>query len=179
MIAYLGAPDFMQMAYAAVFALLAAYGLSWTMDKLFLRRLVRDRVACIAYGCSAVFVLLMLGATFVLTRMNPYIAGPIIIPQVGYAISFLLGCAAAAGLRMAVYSHYEGNLDEEIVFDPDYDDQALYDQEVLAWDEKHGAKNYLRRHWVGHLSLPVSYWVNGALLPVLVLVLVEVAAYHA
>src|SRR3954452_12584119 len=118
MIAYVGTPDLMQMAYAAVFALLAAYGLSWTMDRLFLRRLVRDRVAGIAYGCSAVFLLLMLGATFVLTKMNPFVRGPIIIPPIGYAISFLLGTLAAGGLRLAVYSNYEGNLDEEIVFDP-------------------------------------------------------------
>ena len=42
-------------------AVLLAYSLSWAMDKAFMRRLVRDRVAGIAYGCTLVFLLLMGG----------------------------------------------------------------------------------------------------------------------
>lgn len=174
---YWGDPDFSQMAVAAVVAVLLAYSLSWAMDKAFMRRLVRDRVACIAYGCTFVFLLLMGGATLLLTWTSPFVEGPIIIPAVGYAISFLLGTAIAGALRMAVYSHYEGNLDEEIVFDPDYSDPALYDHEVLAWDEQNSGSNYLRRHWVGHLPLPVSYWVNGALLSALILAAAELLTY--
>ena len=176
---YWGDPDFSQMAVAAVVAVLLGYGLSWAMDKAFMRRLVRDRIACIAYGCILVYLLLMGGATLLLTWTSPFVGGPVIIPAVGYAISFLLGTAIAGALRMAVYSRYEGNLDEEIVFDPNYDDLSLYDHEVLAWDETNQGRNYLRRHWVGHLSLPVSYWVNGVVVPALVLVAAELIAYEA
>jgi hypothetical protein len=47
---------------------------------------------------------------------------------------------------------------------------------VLAWDEKHGHKNYFQRHWAGHLSLPLSYWVNSALLSALIAAAVEFLA---
>ncbi len=173
---YVAAPDLARMGLAGLGALLLSFGLSWAMDRLFLRRLVKDRIACIAYGCIFVFLLLMGGTTFYLTRTTPYRLHSIIIPPVGYAICFLLGCALAGYARMAIYSRYEGNLDEAIVFEPDYDDPRLYDEQVLAWDEKHGHRSYLLRHWVGHLSLPVSYWVNGALLPALILALVEFIA---
>ena len=55
-----------------------------------------------------------------------------------------------------------------LVFDPDYDDLSRYDEEVNDWDEKNCGRGYFRRHWVGHLPLPVAYWVNGAMLSALV-----------
>jgi hypothetical protein len=171
-----GTPTFGAMAAAAGIALLFAFLLSWGLDKAFLRRLVRDRIACIAYGCAAAFLLLMGGGTWLLTATSGFEGKPIIVPPVGFAIAFLLGVALAGAARMAIYSRYEGNLDEAIVFDPDYSDLSLYDHEVLAWDDKHGHKNYFVRHWVGHLPLPLSYWVNGALLPALILFLVELGA---
>jgi hypothetical protein len=67
---------------------------------------------------------------------------------------------------MVVYGRdYETNDDQES-FEPDWNDLSLYDEQVLAFEEKHAHKNYLRRHWAGHLSLPVSYWVNGFLLSI-------------
>ena len=165
------------MAAATALAALLGFSLSWAMDKAFMRRLIRDRVAGIAYGCCAVFLLLMAGMTLLLTLMSPFEGGPVIIPPIGYAISFLAGTGIAFGIRLTIYSRYDDNLDEEIVFDPDYDDLSLYDQELNAWDEKHGHKGYLRRHWVGHLPLPLSYWVNGALLSALILLAAELLTY--
>lgn len=34
-------------------------------------------------------------------------------------------------------------------------------------------RSYLARHWRGELSLPVSYWVNGCLVSVLILAIVQ------
>ncbi|HEX5183090.1 MAG TPA: hypothetical protein VFW19_08050 [Allosphingosinicella sp.] len=174
--AFLEASAFGAIAAGAGAALVFAFLLSWGLDKAFLRRLVRDRIACIAYGCVLAFLLLMGGTTWLLTATGDYYGRPIIIPPLGIAIAFLIGVALAGAARMAIYSRYEGNLDEAIVFDPDYNDLSLYDHEVNAADDEHGHKNYFVRHWVGNLPLPISYWVNGALLPSLILFLAELAA---
>jgi hypothetical protein len=76
-------------------------------------------------------------------------------------------------IRTILYGREYEEGDEELVFDPDIYDQAQYDEEVLEWDEKNRGRNYLQRHWAGHLSLPVSYWLNGALLSALILAAVE------
>ena len=39
-----------------------------------------------------------------------------------------------------------------------------YIHEELDWRDT-GDENYLVRHWKGHLPLPVSYWVNGIVIP--------------
>jgi hypothetical protein len=175
---FFGNEDFSHFAVAAVASALIGYAVPWALDRLLLRRVMADRVAAIALGGAFVFLALMAGTTVYLTWTSPFFERPIIIPPVGFAISFLLGTAAAGAARLAVYSHYEQNLDEPIVFEPDYDDLSRYDAELDAWDEKHGHKNYLSRHWAGHLSLPLSYWVNGALLSVVVFGAAEFLAHR-
>jgi len=160
--------DFTHFGLAALAAAAIGYAVPWTLDRLILRRLMADRVASIALGGAFVFLLLMGGTAFYLTRTSPFPDHPIIIPPVGFAVSFLLGTAAAGAARLAIYSHFDSNLDEPIVFDTDPGDLSQYDDELNAWDEKHGHKNYFRRHWTGHLSLPVSYWINGGLLSALI-----------
>lgn len=176
---YLYAPDFVHMAGAAAATVLVGYALTWAMDALFLKRLVDDRIAGIAFGCGLAFLLIMAAATAFLTwyaGSNPFEYGPIVIPHIGFAISFILGLFAVGAIRTIRYGREYEEGDEELVFDPDIYDQAQYDEEVVAWDEKNRDKNYLQRHWAGHLSLPVSYWVNGALLSALILAAVEYLA---
>ncbi len=176
---YLYTPDFVHMAGAAAATIPIGYLLTWAMDALFLRRLVDDRIAGIAFGCGLAFILIMAAATAFLTwyaGSNPFEYGPIVIPHIGFAISFILGLFAVGTIRMILYGREYEQGDDELVFDPDIYDQAQYDEEVLAWDERNRGRNYLQRHWAGHLSLPVSYWVNGALLSALILAAVEYLA---
>ena len=42
--------------------------------------------------------------------------------------------------------------------------QVSYVKEQLDWRDTAG-ENYILRHWRGHLSLPISYWVNGLVIP--------------
>ncbi|HEX8378977.1 MAG TPA: hypothetical protein VF619_00335 [Allosphingosinicella sp.] len=174
---YILAPEWSHLGLATAAAFLLGYLLCWGMDRVFLKRLVDDRIAGIALSSALAFVLIMAAATVALTwmvRSQPYILGrPIVIPPFPYAVSLIFGLAAVGVVRMIRYGREYEEGEEELVFDPDIYDQAQYDEEVLAWDEKHRHKNYLRRHWAGHLSLPVSYWVNGALLSVLILAAVE------
>ena len=177
---YILAPQWSHLAGATAAAFVVGYALCWTMDRLFLKRLVDDRIAGITLACGLAFLLIMAAATFVLTwiaRSDPFVVGrPIVIPPLPYAISFILGLAAVAVLRTILYGREYEQGEDQLVFDDDIYDQAQYDEEVLAWDEKHGHKNYFRRHWAGHLSLPVSYWVNGALLSALIAAAVEFVA---
>ncbi|MET1112474.1 MAG: hypothetical protein ABWX67_13205 [Allosphingosinicella sp.] len=173
---YLYAPDFVHMAAAAAATVPVGYFLVWAMDALFLKRLIDDRIAGIAFGCGLAFLLIMAGASAFLcwqAGSNPFDRGPIVIPHIGFAISFILGLFAVGTIRMILYGREYEEGDDELVFDPDIYDQAQYDEEVLAWDEKNRGRNYLQRHWAGHLSLPISYWVNGALLSALILAAVE------
>jgi hypothetical protein len=173
---YLYAPELIHMAAAAAATIPVGYALSWGMDALFLRRLIDDRIAGIALGCALAFLLLMGSATAFLTwyaGSNPFEYGPIVIPPIGYAISFILGLAAVGAIRTIRYGRDYEESDEALVFDADIYDQAQYDEEVLAWDERNRGRNYFQRHWAGHLSLPVSYWVNGAILSALILAAVE------
>jgi len=39
-----------------------------------------------------------------------------------------------------------------------------YVNRELDWQDT-GDENYIVRHWLGHLPLPISYWVNGVLIP--------------
>ncbi|HEX8063297.1 MAG TPA: hypothetical protein VF535_08775 [Allosphingosinicella sp.] len=169
-------PDLIHIAAAAAAAIPVGYALTWAMDKAFLRKLVDDRIAGIALGCAIAFLLMMAAATALLCwgiGSNPFRSGPIIVPPIGFAIAFLLGLAAVGAIRTVLYGREYVEGDDELVFDSDIYDRAQYDEEVLAWDEKNRGRNYLRRHWAGHLSLPVSYWVNGALLSALILAAVE------
>lgn len=159
-----GTPGFGQMAVAALVAAILGYALSWTVDRLLVRRLTDDRVGGIALSCAVAFLLLMGATTFLLTHNSPFENGPIIIPPLGYAVAFLIGVTIAGVRRMADYSRAYAENDDQQLFEPDWNDLSLYDEEVLAFDEKHGHKNYFRRHWAGHLPLPVAYWINGALL---------------
>src|SRR5829696_4169233 len=158
---YILAPEWSHLAGATAVAFVLGYLLCWGMDKLFLKRLVDDRIAGITLGCGLAFLLIMAIATVVLTwivRSDPYIAGsPIVIPPFAYAVSFIFGLAAVAVIRTIRYGREYEEGDDQLVFDEDLYDQAQYDEEVLAWDSKHGHKNYFRRHWAGHLSLPLSY----------------------
>jgi hypothetical protein len=170
------APDLVHVAAAAAAAIPVGYVLTWAMDKAFLRKLVDDRIAGIALGCGIAFVLLMAGGTALLSwgvGSNPFRGGPTLIPPIGFALAFILGLAAVGAIRIVRYGREYEEGDEELVFDADIHDRAQYDEEVVAWDEKNRGRNYLLRHWAGHLSLPVSYWVNGALLSALILAAVE------
>lgn len=40
-----------------------------------------------------------------------------------------------------------------------------YRAEEVDWQASAADENYVVRHWRGHLSLPVSYWVNAVLIP--------------
>ncbi|HYG46666.1 MAG TPA: hypothetical protein VD846_01880 [Allosphingosinicella sp.] len=179
---YILAPEWSHLGLASAAAFILGYALCWSMDKLFLRKLVDDRIAGIALSCGLAFVVIMVLASVGLTwfvRSQPYIAGrPIVIPPFPYALSLIFGLAVVGVIRTILYGREYEEGDEELVFDPDIYDQAQYDEEVLAWDEKHGHKNYFQRHWAGHLSLPVSYWVNNALLSALIAAGVEYAAHR-
>jgi hypothetical protein len=172
-------PDLIHIAAAAVAAIPVGYALTWAMDKAFLRRAVDDRIAGIALGCAIAFLLMMAAGTALLTwslGSNPFRGGPTMIPPIGFAIAFILGLAAVGAIRTVLYGREYEEGDEELVFDADLYDQAQYDEEVLAWDEKNRGRNYLQRHWAGHLSLPVAYWVNGAILSAAILAAVEYLA---
>lgn len=166
-----GTPGYGQLAAAFAVAVVFAYLLAWAMDLLVFRRLRSDRVAGIALSCALAFVLLMAGTTFILTWNSPFFHRPIIVPPFSFAICFVLGAALAAAIRMRVEAAEYERGDYEEVFDA-YDSNA-HDWEVVEWDDRNSGKSYIRRHWVGHLSLPVSYWVNGALLSALILVAAE------
>lgn len=174
---YILAPEWSHLGLATAAAFVIGYLLCWGMDKLFLKKLVDDRIAGIALSCAVAFVVIMAAATAGLTwfvRSQPYIAGqPIVLPPFPYAISLIFGLAVVGVIRTILYGREYEEGDEELVFDPDIYDQAQYDEEVLEWDEKNRGRNYLQRHWAGHLSLPVSYWINGALLSALILAAVE------
>jgi len=176
---YILAPEWSHMAAAAVGAFVLGWLLCWAMDKLFLKELVDDRIAGIALSCCVAFVVIMVWATVGLTWLawsDPFIAGrPIVIPPFPYAVSLIFGLALVGIVRTILYGREYEEGDEELVFDPDIYDQAQYDEEVLAWDERHRHKNYFRRHWAGHLSLPVSFWINSALLSALIAAAVEFA----
>ena len=162
--------DFPHLAAATLAAIVLGYLLSWGMDRLFLKRLIADRIAGIVLSCAIVFLLLMAATSLYLTLTLPdYVVPAIVVPPLGYAISFLIGLAVAGALRMRAYGkEYEAG-DEQMVFEPDPNDLSIYDEELNAWDDKYAGRNYFSRHWAGHLSLPVSYWVNGALLSALIL----------
>ncbi|MBV9931554.1 MAG: hypothetical protein JO013_11505 [Alphaproteobacteria bacterium] len=176
----IGDPSFTEMAVAAVIAFLFAYGFSWALDKWLLRRLLADRIAGIALGGVAAFVTLMAAGTALLTsRIHVFgNSSAIVVPPIQFVLTFLGGTFAASALRMVVYAREYEKGEDQLVFDPDYDDLSRYDDEVNDWDEKNRGRSYLRRHWVGHLPLPLSYWVNGALLSALVLGIAEYLAYR-
>jgi hypothetical protein len=169
-------PDLIHIAAAAVAAIPVGYVLTWAMDKAFLKKVVDDRIAGIALGCAIAFLLMMAAGTALLTwslGSNPFRGGPTMIPPIGFAIAFILGLAAVGAIRTILFGREYEEGDGELVFDADIYDQAQYDEEVIAWDEKNWGKNYLLRHWAGHLPLPVAYWVNGAILSALILAAVE------
>lgn len=165
--------DWRYLAGALVGSIGFGYFISWVLDRLILKRLIEDRLSGIALSYALTFVLLMAATTAYLTMTSPFPERPVIIPPIGFFIAFVAGLGLAGALRIRAYSaEYEHN-DDQAVFDVDDSDQSLYDDEVLRWDEKHGHRNYLYRHWVGHLSLPVSYWVNSALLSAVLLAATE------
>jgi hypothetical protein len=176
----IGEPGSREMAVATVIAFLFAYALSWGLDRLVLRRLIADRIAGIALGGVAAFLCLMGAGTALLTaRIHVYGEGRhLIVPPVQYVLTFLGGTFAAGALRMVVYSREYERGEDQLVFDPDYDDLSRYDEEVNDWDDRNRGRSYLRRHWVGHLPLPLAYWVNGALLSMLLLALAEFLTYR-
>ncbi|HMJ93529.1 MAG TPA: hypothetical protein VK472_05480 [Allosphingosinicella sp.] len=161
-------PGFAQLGAAALVAAVLGYALSWLIDRIFFRRFTSDRVGGIALSSAASFLILMGGATLFLTWTSPFVNGPIIIPPLGYAIAFLVGVALAGARRMVEYGRAYARNDDQESFEPDWNDLSLYDDELTAFDAKYGSRNYLLRHWAGHLSLPLSYWINGALLSVAV-----------
>jgi hypothetical protein len=171
------APEWSDMAVATVAAFILGWLLCWAMDKLFLKESVDDRIAGIALSCAVAFVVIMFWATVALTvlvRLNPYIvAGSIVVPPLPYVISLLVGLAAVGIVRTILYGRDYERGEEQLVFDEDLYDQAQYDEEVLDWDERHRHKNYLSRHWAGHLPLPVAFWINSVLVSVLVAAAVE------
>lgn len=169
-------PTWWELGGAVVVAALFGYLLAWAMDRLLFRRLNSDRVAGIALSCAIAFVLLMAGTTVMLTRMSPFADGPIIIPPLSFALCYVAGTAIAAAIRMRIEAAEYESGDYEEVFDG-YDTSA-HDWEVVEWDDRNSGRNYFRRHWVGHLSLPVSYWVNGALLSTIVLAATEFLSYR-
>ena len=174
---FLMAPTLVHLLLAVGGAAVIGYALSWGMDRLFLRRVVQDGVTSISLSCALAFVLLMGGMTFLLNWTKPYyVASGILVPPLGFAISFLAGLAVVGALRMHAYGDEYEQGDDHAVFDVDLDDQSLYDEEVLAFDARVGKRNYLRRHWAGHLSLPLSYWVNGVLLAAIIATAAEFVA---
>jgi hypothetical protein len=176
---FIFAPQWSHLAAAGIGGFVLGYLLCWAMDKLFLKETVDDRIAGIALSCGVAFLVIMAWATAVLTWLawsDPFIAGrPIVIPPFPYAISLIFGLVLVGVIRTILYGRAYAAGEEELVFDPDIYDQSQYDEEVLAWDERHRHKNYLSRHWAGHLSLPVSFWINGALLSALIAAVVEYA----
>lgn len=177
---YILAPEWIHLGAATAGAAILGYLLCWAMDALFLKRVVDDRIAGIALACCLAFVLMMAAGTVGLTwivRSDPYIYGkPIVIPPFPYAVSLILGLAIVGVIRTIRYGREYEEGDDQLVFDEDLYDQAQYDEEVLAFDEKHAHKNYFQRHWAGHLSLPLSYWINSALVSALIAAAVEYAA---
>ena len=167
---YLHVPGLGHIIAAAIAAFVLGYAIVWLVDRYVFRQVTDDRIAGIALACALAFILMMTGASLVEARLAPGLTDSIfIVPHYRYALSFLFGIAGAGVLRTKLYSReYEAN-DDQLYFAPDYDDQSLYDAEVLTWDQKNAGRNYFRRHWSGHLSLPVSYWVNGALFSILAL----------
>ncbi|MEA3054415.1 MAG: hypothetical protein QOG72_3318 [Sphingomonadales bacterium] len=173
---YIFAPEWGHLAAATAGAFVLGWLLCWVMDKLFLRHLVDDRIAGIALSCCVAFLVMMAWGTVGLTWLvwsTPYLAGGIVIPPFPYAVSLIVGLAAVGVVRTILFGRDYEEGEEELVFDEDLYDQAQYDEEVLAFDERHRHKNYFRRHWAGHLSLPVSYWINSALLSALIAAAVE------
>ena len=168
-----GTPGLAHLAAAAVAAAILGYALSWIIDRLFFKRFTSDRVGGIALSSAAAFLLLMGGATLFLTWTSPFLNGPVIIPPLAYAIAFLIGVAIAGARRMVEYGREYAQNDDQELFEPDWNDLSLYDDELTAFDEKYAGRNYVLRHWAGHLSLPLSYWVNGALLSVAVIAAAE------
>jgi hypothetical protein len=175
---YIFAPEWSHLAGATAAAFILGWLLCWLMDKLFLKELVDDRIAGIALSCCLAFLVIMVWATIALTWIvwsYPYLVGGIVIPPLPYTLSLILGLAAVGVVRTILYGRDYEQGEEELVFDEDLYDQAQYDEEVLAFEERHRHKNYLRRHWAGHLPLPVSFWINSVLVSVLIAAAVEYA----
>jgi hypothetical protein len=174
---YILAPEWSHLAAATAAAIVLGWLICWAMDKLFLKEVVDDRIAGIALSCAVAFVVIMFWASVALTwfvRSQPYVAGsPIVVPPLPYAISLILGLAVVGIVRTILYGREYEEGEEELVFDPDIYDQAQYDEEVVAWDEQNRHKNYLGRHWAGHLPLPVTFWINFVLVATLVAAAVE------
>jgi len=166
----LGAPGYGEMAIAALAAFVIGYAIIWGLDRLLLRRLIADRIAAIALLGALSFLLMMaLGSAYFTHLARAFSAVGMVLPSIEYVFCFLGGTFAAGGLRMALYTREYEHGDDELVFEPDYDDLSRYDDELNAWDEKNRGRSYFRRHWAGHLPLTLSYWVNGALISVLIL----------
>src|SRR5688572_29433686 len=104
---YILAPEWSHLGLATAAAFVLGYLLCWGMDKLFLKRLVDDRIAGIAMGCGLAFVLIMAAATVGLTwfvRSQPYIAGrPIVLPPFPYAVSLIFALAVLGVIRTIRY----------------------------------------------------------------------------
>lgn len=154
----------------------AGYLVSYLLDHFVLRHVIKDRFSSILASCTLVFIALMLGMTFYLTSTSPFEDGPVIIPPLTTALGLLLAVTFVGVVRIKRYSDAYVYNDDQAVFDPDLDDLSRYDEEVNAWDEKNGGRNYFHRHWAGHLPLPLSYWVNGALLSGMIVVIGEAVA---
>jgi hypothetical protein len=169
-------------------AVLAGYLLSYLYDRLILRRFSEDRFSSIIGSCVLTFLTLMGATTIYLTMTTPFPGqlyvpggspapgGPIIIPPITFFLGYFVAVALVGAVRANRYGkEYEYN-DDQLVFDPDLDDQSLYDDEVNRWDEKNAGRNYFHRHWAGHLPLPLAYWVNSFLLTIVIVIIAEVIA---
>jgi hypothetical protein len=165
--------DFAKWAGVVLAAVAVGYPLSFLLDRFILRLLINDRFSSILASCTLLFIALMAGTTIYLTQASPFVDGPIIIPPLPVALGFLIAMTAVGVVRVKRYSDAYVYNDDQAVFDVDLDDQSLYDDEVNAWDEKNSGRGYFRRHWVGHLSLPLSYWVNGALISSVIVAIAE------
>lgn len=117
---YVLAPEWSHLGIATAAAFVLGYLLCWGMDRLFLKRLVDDRIAGIAFGCGLAFLVMMAAGTVALTwfvRSDPYIVGkPIVIPPFPYAVSFIFGLAFVGVIRTILYGREYEQGDDQLVF---------------------------------------------------------------
>lgn len=164
---YPSTPTWGHLAVATIVAFLLGYFMSIVVDRLFLKRGSDDRVVGIALSCALAFMLLMGATTYILTTNSP-VDGPIIVPPVGYAVSFLIASVGAGIVRMRTYGDDYASGRAEPPSDHEADDRN-FEEELVTFDDRHRGRNYFVRHWLGQLPLPLSYWVNGALLSAIIL----------
>jgi sugar phosphate permease len=93
--------DFTHFAVAAVGAAVVGALVSWLIDYLWDGER-EDDSAVFALGAVVAFLFLMAATTLYLTAAASFLGGPIVIPSLGFALSYLVGTAAAGVLRMVL-----------------------------------------------------------------------------